>query len=223
MHLLVVEDDRSLAEALRRGLSQQGHVVDVVHDGPSGLDLAESGTHDAVVLDVMLPGMDGLTVAKRLRADDIHIPVLMLTARDAVPDRVKGFDSGADDYLTKPFAFEELLVRLRAITRRGGAPMEEDRLLVGDLLMNTRSHEVQRAGVDIDLAPREYALLEYLMRHPNQALTRTMILERVWEYGFDSFANVVDASILRLRKAVDEPFDKALIQTVRGVGYRIKA
>jgi DNA-binding response OmpR family regulator len=223
MHLLVVEDDRSLAEALRRGLSQEGHVVDVVHDGPSGLDLAESGTHDAVVLDVMLPGMDGLTVAKRLRADDIHIPGLMLTARDAVPDRVKGFDSGADDYLTKPFAFEELLVRLRAITRRGGAPMEEDRLLVGDLLMNTRSHEVQRAGVDIDLAPREYALLEYLMRHPNQALTRTMILERVWEYGFDSFANVVDASILRLRKAVDEPFDKALIQTVRGVGYRIKA
>jgi DNA-binding response OmpR family regulator len=223
MHLLVVEDDRSLAEALRRGLSQEGHVVDVVHDGPSGLDLAESGTHDAVVLDVMLPGMDGLAVAKRLRADDIHIPVLMLTARDAVPDRVKGFDSGADDYLTKPFAFEELLVRLRAITRRGGAPMEEDRLLVGDLLMNTRSHEVQRAGVDIDLAPREYALLEYLMRHPNQALTRTMILERVWGYGFDSFANVVDASILRLRKAVDEPFDKALIQTVRGVGYRIKA
>jgi DNA-binding response OmpR family regulator len=223
MHLLVVEDDRSLAEALRRGLSQEGHVVDVVHDGPSGLDLAESGTHDAVVLDVMLPGMDGLTVAKRLREDDIHIPVLMLTARDAVPDRVKGFDSGADDYLTKPFAFEELLVRLRAITRRGGGPMEEDRLLVGDLLMNPRSHEVQRAGVDIDLAPREYALLEYLMRHPNQALTRTMILERVWEYGFDSFANVVDASILRLRKAVDEPFDKALIQTVRGVGYRIKA
>jgi DNA-binding response OmpR family regulator len=223
MHLLVVEDDTSLAEALRRGLSQEGHVVDVVHDGPSGFDLAESGTHDAVVLDVMLPGMDGMTLVKRLREDGMHVPVLMLTARDAIPDRVKGFNSGADDYLTKPFAFEELLVRLRSITRRGGAPIEEDNLVVGDLLMNTRSHEVQRAGVDIDLAPREYALLEYLMRHPNQALTRTMILERVWEYGFDSFANVVDASILRLRKVVDEPFEKPLIQTVRGVGYRIKA
>jgi DNA-binding response OmpR family regulator len=223
MRLLVVEDDRSLAEALRRGLVQEGHVVDVVHDGAEGLDLAESGVHDAAILDVMLPEMDGMTVARKLREEGNHLPILMLTARDALPDRIKGFNAGADDYLTKPFAFEELMARLRAITRRGAAPVAEERLVVGDLVMDTRSREVTRAGKVIDLPPREYALLEYLMRHPGQALSRTMILDRVWEYGFDSFANVVDAAILRLRKAVDEGFDKQLIQTVRGVGYRIKA
>jgi two-component system OmpR family response regulator len=223
MRLLVVEDDRSLAEALRRGLTQEGHVVDVVHDGTEGLDLAESGVHDAVILDVMLPGLDGMAVARQLREEGVHVPVLMLTARDSLPDRISGFNAGADDYLTKPFAFEELLARLRAITRRGAAPLAEERLVVGDLVMDTRSREVTRAGDVIDLPPREYALLEYLMRHPGQALSRTMILERVWEYGFDSFANVVDAAILRLRKAVDDGYDKQLIQTVRGVGYRIKA
>jgi DNA-binding response OmpR family regulator len=223
MRLLVVEDDRSLAEALRRGLTQEGHVVDVVHDGAEGLDLAESGVHDAVVLDVMLPEIDGMTVARRLRENRSNLPVLMLTARDALSDRINGFNAGADDYLTKPFAFEELLARLRAITRRGTAPIADDRLIVGDLVMDTRAREVTRAGKIIDLPPREYALLEYLMRHPGQALSRTMILDRVWEYGFDSFANVVDATILRLRRAVDEGFDQALIQTVRGVGYRIKA
>jgi DNA-binding response OmpR family regulator len=220
---LVVEDDRSLAEALRRGLTQEGHVVDVVHDGAEGLDLAESGIHDAVVLDVMLPEIDGMGVVRRLRQDDVHIPVLMLTARDALSDRLSGLDAGADDYLTKPFAFEELLARLRAITRRGGAPIEDERLVVGDLVMDTRAREVTRAGKLIDLPPREYALLEYLMRHPGQALSRTMILDRVWEYGFDSFANVVDSAILRLRKAVDDGYDQQLIQTVRGVGYRIRA
>ena len=223
MRLLVVEDDRTLADAVRRGLTQEGHIVDVVHDGVEGLDLAESGVHDAVILDVMLPGLDGMTIARRMREDDVHVPVLMLTARDALPDRIQGFNSGADDYLTKPFAFEELLVRLRAITRRGGAPIADERLVVGDLVMDTRSREVTRAGKVIDLPPREYALLEYLMRHPGQALSRTMILERVWEYGFDSFANVVDAAILRLRKSIDEGYDHQLIQTVRGVGYRIKA
>jgi DNA-binding response OmpR family regulator len=223
MRLLVVEDDRSLAEALRRGLTQEGHVVDVAHDGAEGLDVAESGVHDAVILDIMLPGLDGMAVARRLREEDIHVPVLMLTARDALSDRISGFNAGADDYLTKPFAFEELMARLRAITRRGGAPIAGERLVVADLVMDTRSREVTRAGEVIDLPPREYALLEYLMRHPGQALSRTMILDRVWEYGFDSFANVVDAAILRLRKAVDEGYDKQLIQTVRGVGYRIKA
>jgi DNA-binding response OmpR family regulator len=223
MRLLVVEDDRSLAEAVRRGLTQEGHVVDVVHDGAEGLDLAESGVHDAVILDVMLPGMDGMTVAHRLREEGIHVPILMLTARDALADRLSGFNAGADDYLTKPFAFEELLARLRAITRRGAGPIAEEQLVVGDLVMDTRAREVRRSGQVIDLPPREYALLEYLMRHPGQALSRTMILDRVWEYGFDSFANVVDATILRLRKAVDEGYDQPLIQTVRGVGYRIKA
>ncbi|HEX8917916.1 MAG TPA: response regulator transcription factor [Chloroflexota bacterium] len=223
MRLLVVEDDPSLAEALRRGLTQEGHVVDVVHDGSEGLDMAESGVHDAVVLDIMLPRMDGISVTQRLREEHNNVPILMLTARDALSDRIKGFDVGADDYLTKPFAFEELLARLRAITRRGAAPVGDDNLVVGDLVMDTRAREVARAGNLIDLSPREYALLEYLMRHPGQALSRTVILDRVWEYGFDSFANVVDATILRLRKAVDEGYDRQLIQTVRGVGYRIKA
>jgi two-component system, OmpR family, response regulator len=223
MRLLVVEDDQSLAEALRRGLSQEGHVVDVVHDGATGLDLAESGVHDAAIVDVMLPQLDGMTVARRLRDEGSHIPILMLTARDALPDRIRGFDAGADDYLTKPFAFEELLARIRAITRRGIGAIAEERLEVGDLAMDTRAREVTRGGILVDLPPREYALLEYLMRHPGQALSRTMILDRVWEYGFDSFANVVDAAILRLRKAVDDGHDKQLIQTVRGVGYRIKA
>lgn len=223
MRLLVVEDDRSLAEALRRGLSQEGNVVDVIPDGAEALDLAATNIYDALILDVMLPGLDGLTVARRLRDEGVHVPILMLTARDALPDRISGLNAGADDYLTKPFAFEELMARLRAITRRGGVPIADEELVVGDLVMNTRTHEVARSGRVIDLPPREYALLEYLMRHPGQALSRTMILDRVWEYGFDSFANVVDAAILRLRKSVDEGYDTQLIQTVRGVGYRIKA
>jgi DNA-binding response OmpR family regulator len=223
MRLLVVEDDVLLAEAIRRGLVQEGHVVDVVHDGAEGLELAESGVHDAVILDVMLPEIDGMELVRRLRDDDVHVPVLMLTAREALTDRLEGFDAGADDYLTKPFAFEELMARLRAVVRRGGSPMADERLVVGDLVMDTRTREVTREGRVVEVTPREYALLEYLMRHPGQALSRTMILERVWEYGFDSFANVVDATILRLRRAVDEPFDTQLIQTVRGVGYRIKA
>ena len=222
MRLLVVEDDVSLAGALRRGLVQEGHIVDVVHDGVEGLDLAESGVHDVAILDVMLPGLDGIAITQRLRERKCQIPILMLTARDALPDRIQGFNVGADDYLTKPFAFEELLVRIRAITRRGSAPAAEEHLVVADLVMDTRAREVIRAGNVIDLPPREYALLEYLMRHPGQALSRTMILDRVWEYGFDSFANVVDATILRLRRAVDEGHEKQLIQTVRGVGYRIK-
>jgi two-component system copper resistance phosphate regulon response regulator CusR len=223
MRFLVVEDDPSLADALRRGLSQEGHIVDVVHEGTAGLELAESGLHDAVILDYMLPGMDGMTLVRHMRDDGVHTPVLMLTARDALSDRLSGFDAGADDYLTKPFAFQELLARLRSLTRRGAVPIAEEHLVVGDLVMDTRAREVTRAGTVIDLTPREYALLEYLMRHPGQALSRTMILDRVWEYGFDSFANVVDSTILRLRKAVDDGFDQPLIQTVRGVGYRIKA
>ena len=223
MRLLVVEDDVSLAEALRHGLAQEGHVVDVVHDGVEGLNLAESGLHNAVILDVMLPGLDGVEVAQRMRELGIDTPVIMLTAKNALSDRLTGFDAGADDYLTKPFAFQELLARLRAITRRGGSPIADERLVVGDLVMDTRAHEVRRAGTVIDLRPKEYALLEYLMRNQGQALGRMMILENVWEYGFEAFANVVDTTILRLRKAVDGGFDKELIQTVRGVGYRIRA
>jgi DNA-binding response OmpR family regulator len=167
--------------------------------------------------------MDGLEIARRLREEQLTVPVLMLTARDTLHDRLRGFDVGADDYLTKPFAFEELLARLRAITRRGGRRTDEDRLVVGDLVLDRVAHEVQRGGAPIALSPKEFALLEYLMRHPGQVLSRTMIMERVWDYGFGSFANVVDATIRRLRKAVDEGFEQQLIQTVRGVGYKIKA
>jgi DNA-binding response OmpR family regulator len=223
MHLLVVEDDRSLADLLRRGLTQERHSVEVTHDGRDGLDRAETGVFDALVLDVMLPGIDGLEIARRLRSGGADTPILMLTARDALHDRLRGFDAGADDYLSKPFAFEELLARLRAITRRTAQHADEDRLVVGDLVLDRRAHEVTRAGKPLDLTPREFALLEYLMRHPGQVLSRTLILERVWDYGFDSFANVVDATIRRLRKEVDEGFDQPLIHTVRGVGYKIKA
>jgi len=225
MHLLVVEDDRSLADLLRRGLTQERHVVDVAHDGAEGLERAESGAYDALILDLMLPGIDGLEIARRLRADRNAVPILMLTARDALHDRLKGFDAGADDYLPKPFAFEELRARLRAIMRRAGTrtPAEDDRLTVGDLVLDLRAHEATRAGRTLDLSPKEFALLEYLMRHPGQVMSRTLILERVWDYGFDSFANVVDATIRRLRKEVDEDFAQPLIHTVRGVGYKIKA
>ena len=223
MHLLVVEDDRSLADLLRRGLTQEGHQADVVHDGTDGLDRALSGAYDALVLDVMLPGLDGLAIARHLREERMDTPILMLTARDALHDRLRGFDAGADDYLSKPFAFEELLARLRAITRRVHPHVDDDRLVVGDLVLDRRAHEVTRGDRPLDLSPKEFTLLEYLMRHPGQVLSRTMILERVWDYGYDSFANVVDATIRRLRKEVDEGFDVPLIQTVRGVGYKIKA
>ncbi len=222
MHVLVVEDDRALGDLLRRGLTQELHVVDVAHDGQDGLERAESGAYDALILDLMLPRLDGLEIARGLRADNNRVPILMLTARDALHDRLRGFDAGADDYLSKPFAFQELLARLRAITRRVGAPVEDDRLVVGDLVLDRRAHEVTRAGQPLDLSPKEFALLEYLMRHPGQVLSRTLILERVWDYSFDSFANVVDATIRRLRRAVDEGFERPLIHTVRGVGYKIK-
>ena len=222
MHVLVVEDNRVLAELLRRGLSQERHVVDLAHDGIDGLERAASGAYDAVILDLMLPGPDGIDLARRLRADGVTSPVLMLTARDSLHERLRGFDAGADDYLAKPFSFEELLARLRAVTRRTGAALDGDQLLVGDLLLDRRSHLVSRAGRPITLPPKEYALLEYLMRNPEQVLTRTVILERVWDYGFDSFANVVDVAIRRLRRLVDEGFDHPMIHTVRHVGYMIR-
>lgn len=222
MHLLIVEDDARLAGLLRKGLRSEGHVADVVGDGAEGLDYAESNAYDAIILDLNLPGLDGLEVARRLRASRSAVPILMLTARGALHQRIEGFNAGADDYLPKPFAFAELLVRLKAITRRG-AILEEDRLVVGDLVLDRTSHQVTRAGRLLSLAPREYALLEYLMRNPGRVRSRTMILERVWDYGYEAFTNVVDAAILRLRKEVDQGSEHPLIQTVRGVGYMIRA
>src|SRR5579884_2059734 len=222
MRVLAVEDDSALADLVRRRLWREGHVVDVAPDGALGLEQAESGRYDAVILDVMLPDIDGMAVAQRLRSEGIATPILMLTARDALHDRLQGFDAGADDYLTKPFAFEELLARLRAITRRGKEPVQDDRLTVGDLTLDRRARTVSRGGRPITLAPKEFALLEYLMRHPGQVITRTILLENVWDYGFDPFANVVDAAIRRLRKAVDDGAARPLIHTVRGVGYKVQ-
>lgn len=223
MRLLIIEDDRALADLLRRKLLQERHVVDPAYDGPTGLEQAESGVYDAVILDLMLPGLDGIAVARCLRENGIATPIIMLTARDTLQDRLQGFRAGADDYLVKPFAIEELLARLRAATRRNVWSAEDVRLVVGDLVLDTSNQTVTRAGRPITLAPKEYMLLEYLMRHPGEVLTRTLIMEHVWEYGFDSNANVVDAIIRRLRKAVDDGFQPPLIQTVRGIGYKIKA
>ncbi len=221
MHLLIVEDDERLAGLLRKGLRGEGHVVDHVADGRQGLEYAEGDAYDAIILDLTLPGMDGLEVARRLRENGSTTPLLMLTARNALHQRLEGFNAGADDFLGKPFAFAELLARLRAITRRGGM-LEEDKLVVADLVLDRVSHLVTRGGRELNLAPREYALLEYLMRNPGRVRSRTMILERVWDYGYEAFTNVVDAAILRLRKEVDQGFETQLIQTVRGVGYLIK-
>lgn len=223
MRILVVEDDPSLAALLEKGLTSHGHTVELAHDGWTGLERAGANAHDAVVLDVMLPGIDGVEIASELRREGNPVPILMLTARDALDERLRGFDAGADDYLAKPFAMEELLARLQAVARRRvDAPVQNGPLIVGDLELDPQAREVHRGGTAIDLSPREFELLEYLMRNPGRALSRTLILEHVWDSGYDSFANVVDATIRRLRKAVDDPFDRPLIHTVRGVGYKLK-
>jgi two-component system copper resistance phosphate regulon response regulator CusR len=220
--LLVIEDSPSLAALLHKGLTAEHHEVDVSANGLDGVIRAERGGYDAVILDVVLPDLDGLQVADRLRRGNHDVPILMLTARDTLHDRLLGFELGADDYLVKPFAFEELLARLRAITKRGKAP-EDERLCVGDLVMDRRAHEVTRRGQSIHLTQKEFALLEYLMQHPGRALSRTMILDQVWDYTFGAGGNVLDVTIRRLRQAVDEGFDEPLILTVRGVGYKLKA
>jgi two-component system OmpR family response regulator len=222
MHVLLVEDDPKLTALLRKGLASEGHVVDTVLRAKEGLERAQSDAYDAVILDLTLPDLDGLEVARCLREGGSSVPILMLTARETLRDRVQGLAAGADDYLAKPFAFEELRLRLRAITRRGPI-LEPDRLVVADLVLDRTTHEVTRAGRPIVLAPKQYALLEYLMRHPNQVLSRPAILDRVWDYGFDPFANVVESAIRRLREAVDGGHERQLIHTVRGAGYMIRA
>jgi two-component system OmpR family response regulator len=223
MHVLVVDDDPMVQKLLQRGLRSEGHVVDVAADAQQGLHLAQAGVFDVVVLDVSLPGMTGLEVSSGLRAEGNNVPILMLTGRVELSDRLKGFAAGADDYLAKPFAFQELLARLHAIARRGQGVSQHERLVVGDLVLDRRGHEVTRAGQTIKLSPKEFAVLEFLMEHPGQALSRTVILERVWDYSFDGYSNVVDTSIRRLRKAVDRGHDAELIQTVQGLGYKITA
>ncbi len=223
MHILVVEDERRLATLLRRVLTEERHTVDVANDGVAGLDLAASDTYDLVILDVMLPGMDGLQVCRELRDVGIQTPVLMLTARGAVEDRVAGLKAGADDYLVKPFAMEELLARVGALLRRRAHGLEiVPALQVGDLTLNLVRHEVQRGSRIIELTAKEFALLEYLMRNPGHVLTRTQIKDHVWSYDFDALSNVVDTYIHYLRDKIDRGFSKSLIKTVRGVGYKIE-
>lgn len=224
MHILVVEDEQRLARLLRRVLVEERHTVDIAHDGDTGVDLGASGTYDLVILDVMLPGMDGIEVCRAMREYDVHTPVLMLTARGAVEDRVSGLNAGADDYVVKPFAMEELLARVNALLRRRHRDIENPQeMKVADLQLDLVRHEVRRGDTVIDLTAKEFALLEYLMRHPGQALTRTQITDHVWRYDLEALSNVVDTYIHYLRDKIDRDFGRSLIKTVRGVGYKIDA
>ena len=222
MRVLLVEDEVQIADFVTRGLSEQGYAVDVAYDGDEGLHWPDVAEFDVIILDVMLPGRNGLELCRSFRERGIRTPVLMLTARDAVEDRVLGLDSGADDYLVKPFAFAELLARLRALTRREPAALGT-LLRVGDLIFDTLTQEVSRQGMRLELTTKECRLLEYLMRHPNHVLTRTMIAEHVWNYGFDNATNVIDVHVRNLRRKIDAPFTVKLLQTIRGAGYRISA
>jgi heavy metal response regulator len=222
MRILVVEDERRIAAFIKRGLEEEHYALDVVYDGEEALDWADVVDYDLIVLDVLLPKKDGIQVCRELRTQGNKVPILMLTARDAIEDRVRGLDSGADDYLVKPFAFQELLARIRALLRRQGE-VKITRLQVGDLVLDTVTHRATRAGRMIELTAREYALLEFLMRHPRQVLSRTQIAEHVWNYDFFSTSNVVDVYIRYLRRKIDEGFDVKLIKTVRGAGYKIEA
>lgn len=222
MRVLVVEDEQRIADFINQGLTEAGYAVDVANDGDEALNWAAIVDYDLIVLDVMIPKRDGLDVARTLRTRRVNVPILMLTARDAVDDRVRGLDSGADDYLVKPFAFAELLARLRALTRREPT-VANPVLQVADLTLDTTTRAVERQGHIVELTNKEYTLLEYLMRHPNQVLTRTMIAEHVWNYDFDNVTNVIDVHIRYLRRKIDDPFKIRLIQTVRGAGYRISA
>lgn len=222
MRILVVEDERRITAFIKRGLEEEHYAVDVAYDGEEALDWAAVANYDLIVLDVLLPKKDGIEVCRELRAQGNKVPILMLTARDAIEDRVQGLDSGADDYLVKPFAFQELLARIRALLRRSGE-IKTPRLQVGDLVLDTLTHRATRGGQVIELTAREYALLEFLMRHPDQVLSRTQIAEHVWNYDFFTTSNVVDVYIRYLRRKIDKGFEVKLLQTVRGVGYKIEA
>jgi len=222
MRVLVIEDDPTVAEYIVSGLKQAGHGVDHADDGRDGLMMATTEDYDAIIADRMLPGLEGLAIVRTLRAAGKTTPVLVLSALGEVDERVKGLKAGADDYLSKPFAFSELMARLEALQRRGHAEAAPvTRLQVMDLEMDLLSREVQRAGTRIDLQPREFRLLEYLMRHAGQVVTRTMLLEAVWDYHFDPQTNVIDVHISRLRAKIDKGFDTPLLHTVRGAGYKL--
>ncbi|HET6830229.1 MAG TPA: response regulator transcription factor [Solirubrobacterales bacterium] len=222
MRVLIVEDEPKLAALIRAGLRERGFAVDHSDNGEDALWMAGSTPYDAIVLDVMLPGIDGFEVCRRLRADEVWTPILMLTARDAIEDRVSGLDGGADDYLTKPFAFAELEARLRAMTRRGEEPRPAI-LESGDLVLDPAARTVRHGVTEIELSPIEFAMLETFMRHPGRALSRLQLLEHVWDGEYENRSNVIDVYVRYLRAKVDEPFGADSIETVRGVGYRWRA
>ena len=221
VRVLVVEDDVRMAAAIRRGLRFEGLVVDIAADGERALLTLRATDYDAIVLDVMMPGLDGFETCRRLRADGVWVPVLMLTARDAVEDRVRGLDGGADDYLIKPFSLAELTARLRALARRG--PIERPAVLeAGDLRLDPATREVRRGEVEVELSAREFALLETFMRRPGQVFTQTQLLEAAWDLGYEQRSNVVEVYVRYLREKIDRPFGVSSIETVRGAGYRLR-
>jgi heavy metal response regulator len=221
MRILIVEDEKKVAKFLQQGLEEEHYTVDVSHDGEEGSKLALMGNHDLLILDILLPKKDGIAILKEVRSKKISVPVIMLTAKSAIEDKVEGLDSGADDYLTKPFAFAELLARVRSLLRRGTT--EKSTILhVSDLHLDIVAHKAKRGEKVIELTGKEYALLEYFMRNVNRVLTRTIISEHIWNYNFDTGTNVIDVYINHLRSKVDDGFEKKLIHTVRGVGYVMK-
>lgn len=223
MKILVIEDDREASRYLEKALNEMGHLVDVAGDGETGYTLAEHGNYDVLVVDRMLPRRDGLSVIAGLRAQGVETPVLILSALGQVDDRVTGLRAGGDDYLTKPYAFSELLARIEVLQRRKSPKDGETVYRVGDLELDRLSHSARRAGHEISLQPREFRLLEYLMRHAGQVVTRTMLLENVWDYHFDPQTNVIDVHISRLRSKIEKDFDSPLLHTIRGAGYMLKA
>jgi heavy metal response regulator len=221
MKVLIIEDEKKVLNFIKQGLEEERYIVDVANDGITGLEIALNNHFDAIILDVMLPGKDGYTVLKELRDAGSTIPVLMLTARDSVEDKVHGLDLGADDYLPKPFSFEELTARLRALMRRT-TPEKTTKLKCGDLILDTVTHIAIKNGKEIDLTTKEYALLEYLMRNKNRILSRSTITQHVWKHNFDTDSNIIDVYIKRLRMKIDGDDEKPMIQSIRGVGYRMR-
>jgi two-component system OmpR family response regulator len=223
VRLLLVEDDSKIASFILKGMKAEGYAVDHASDGQEGLHMAVTEPYDAAIIDVMLPKLDGLSLIERMRKEKVNTPVIVLSAKGSVDDRIKGLQMGGDDYLPKPFAFSELLARIQALIRRAGGLSEAAHLTYGDLNMNLLTREVTRGGRKIELQRLEYSLLEYLMRNAGRVVSKTMIMEHVWDYNFDPQTNVVESRICRLRDKIDRGFDRKLIQTVRGVGYALKA
>ena len=221
MRILVVDDDRRLCSVIKRGLLEETYAVDVAYDGEEGEYMGEVNPYDLIILDIMMPKKDGIEMCKELRSKRINTPILMLTAKDAVDDRVRGLDAGADDYMVKPFSFNELLARVRALLRRE-AITKSPEIKLGDLVLNTLTRGVRRGDRTIELTTKEYVILEYFMRHPNVVVTRTMLEEHAWDYDFDSMSNLIDVYIRRLRRKLDDNENESVLQTVRGAGYRLK-